>query len=313
MKKIFLMKMKTLKKYYENYCEGNIIQIHIPTGKNINKIFWISKEYLIEDNRYLIDQKDNELIQMKEFTKHLIKFYIKERIEKKYLNKKEEEEKKTLLKICNDYIDNKKKECTLLASSEIIKIKEGNKLKEEFGKFISSTFLLPFFFVSVFLPGFVLYDMDKFLGLFFEVFILSLSIQYGFDDKDLIEYDLQKYLNEYVDEEIKKQKSKKSKKSKNKNIDENIKEEINKEDHGINEINEKEKMLDKKNNNSINKEMRTKMELGMKFFKKLLFYIGPIQCLIKTKELSKELFDLFEKLKNRKEKEWIFYKIHKFK
>ena len=26
---------------YDNYCEGNIIQIHIPKGKNINKIFWI--------------------------------------------------------------------------------------------------------------------------------------------------------------------------------------------------------------------------------------------------------------------------------
>ena len=32
---------------YENYNDGNIIQIHIPTGKNINKIFKLIKEYLI--------------------------------------------------------------------------------------------------------------------------------------------------------------------------------------------------------------------------------------------------------------------------
>lgn len=62
---------------YDNYCDDNIIQIHIPTGKNINKIFWISKEYLIENNMYLIDEKDNEFFQMKEYTKRLIKFYIK--------------------------------------------------------------------------------------------------------------------------------------------------------------------------------------------------------------------------------------------
>ena len=48
------------------------------------------------------------------------------------------------------------------------------------------------------------------------------------------------------------------------------------------------------------------------FFEKLLSYIGPIPLFIKTKELSKELFDLFEELKNRKEKEWTTYQIHEF-
>ncbi len=49
-----------------------------------------------------------------------------------------------------------------------------------------------------------------------------------------------------------------------------------------------------------------------KFYEKLLLYIGPIPLFIKTKELSKELFDLFEELKNRKEKEWTTYQIHEF-
>ena len=94
---------------YDNYCEGNIIQIHIPTGKNINKIFWISKEYLIKNNNFLIAEKDGEFNQMKKFTKNLINFYKKEKIEKSELNKEEEEEKKTLLKRCNDFMDKKKR------------------------------------------------------------------------------------------------------------------------------------------------------------------------------------------------------------
>ena len=41
-------------KKYENYIEGNIIQIHIPTGKNIDRIFSTTKEYLIKNNDSLI-------------------------------------------------------------------------------------------------------------------------------------------------------------------------------------------------------------------------------------------------------------------
>ena len=46
---------------------------------------------------------------MKKFTKNLINFYKKEKIEKSELNKEEEKEKKTLLKRCNDFMDKKKK------------------------------------------------------------------------------------------------------------------------------------------------------------------------------------------------------------
>ena len=40
------------------------------------------------------------------------------------LNKEEKEEKKTLLKKCNDYIDIKKKKCSLLYNLEILNIKK---------------------------------------------------------------------------------------------------------------------------------------------------------------------------------------------
>ena len=294
---------------YDNYCEGNIIQIHIPTGKNINKIFWISKEYLIENNRYLMDEKDNEFIQMKENTKKLIKFYIKEKLEKNELSTEEKEEKKTLLKTCNDYVEKKKSECSLINSTEILNIKKGNTLKKGIG-ILTSIILSPLFIASYFLPIFVGYGLLKIFDLFFDEYILSLSIQFGFDDKDLIEYDLKKYLIEKSDE--KETKIKDEKESKNidknikesKNIDKNIKEKTNKKG---NEINKKE---DKENDSK--EEIKKIMTDGVEFFEKLLFYIGPIQCLIKWKELSKELFDLFEELINRKEKDWITYQIHKF-
>ena len=284
---------------YDNYCEGNIIQIHIPTGKNINKIFWISKEYLIKNNKFLMDEKDKEFIQMKEYTKKLIKFYIKEKIEKNELNKEEKEEKNTLLERCNNYIDKNGNESSLLNNLETLNIKKGNIFKKGIGYFSSIIFFPAFYIAYFFLPCFAVLGLFKLVDFFFDEFILSLSIKYGFDDKDFIEYDLKKYLITKINEEKKNEKE-------NKNIDDNIKEKTNKED---NDINEKEKLIDKK---IYNEEIQKIIKFNEEFFKKLLLDIGPIQCLIKAKELSKELFDLFEELKNRKEKEWITYQIKEF-
>ena len=258
---------------YNNNCEGNIVQIHIPTGKNIDKVFWISKEYLIENNRYLMDEKEKEFFQIKEYTKRLIKFYIKKKIEMNKLNKEEKEKKKTLLKKCNDYIDIKKNECSLLYNLEILNIKKGNKLKKAIGIF-TGIIIYPLLFVSIFfLPSFISLGLYQFVDIFFDEYILSLSIKYGFDDQDLIEYDLKKYLVEKVDD--------------------------------------KEKTTDQKMDNIKTKEIQ-KIKNANEFFEKLLLYIGPIQCLIKAKELSKNLFDFLEELKNRNEKDWITYNIHEF-
>ena len=234
---------------------------------------------------------------MKENTKKLIKFFIKEKLEKNELSTEEKEEKKTLLKTCNDYVEKKKSECSLINSTEILNIKKGNTLKKGIG-ILTSIILSPLFIASYFLPIFVGYGLLKIFDLFFDEYILSLSIQFGFDDKDLIEYDLKKYLIEKSDEKLMKEEKE------SKNIEMNIKEKTNKKG---NEINKKE---DKENDSK--EEIKKIMTDGVEFFEKLLFYIGPIQCLIKWKELSKELFDLFEELKNRKEKDWITYQIHKF-
>ena len=72
-------------------------------------------------------------------------------------------------------------------------------------------------------------------------------------------------------------------------------------------------MIDKKDDNSNAKEIEKIFKSYYEFFKNLLLYIGPIQLFIKAKELSKDLFDLFEELKNRKENEWITYRIQELK
>ena len=162
-------------------------------------------------------------------------------------------------------------------------------------------------FVSIIFPSIVAFSTLFYTIEFLESgFISSLSIQYGFDDKDLIEYDLKKYLTKKGDEGEKRIKDVKE----GKNFDETIKEKTNKED---NEINRKEEMIDKKDDNSNAKEIEKIFKSYYEFFENLLLYIDPIQFFIKAKELSKDLFDLFEELKNRKENEWITYRIQELK
>ena len=46
-----------------------------------------------------------------------------------------------------------------------------------------------------------------------------------------------------------------------------------------------------------------------KKFEDIIYYIGPIQCALKAKELFIQIFDLFEKLSEKKENEWNTFKI----
>ena len=73
-------------KNYDNYIDGNFIQIYIPKGKNINKIFSTTKDYIIKNNNMLYK---NDISQCKGDVKKLINFYIKENFEKKSLTKEE--------------------------------------------------------------------------------------------------------------------------------------------------------------------------------------------------------------------------------
>ena len=46
-------------------------------------------------------------------------------------------------------------------------------------------------------------------------------------------------------------------------------------------------------------------------FTKLMYYIGPIQCAIKTKESMNQILDLIELLCNRKDEDWNKFKVEK--
>ena len=48
-----------------------------------------------------------------------------------------------------------------------------------------------------------------------------------------------------------------------------------------------------------------------KFFADIIYYTGPIQSAIKTREALNQINDMFDKLSNRKDEEWIKFKVEK--
>ena len=47
------------------------------------------------------------------------------------------------------------------------------------------------------------------------------------------------------------------------------------------------------------------------FFENIIYYIGPIQCAIKTRDAIFQINELFEKLSKKKDEEWIKFKVEK--
>ena len=66
----------------------------------------------------------------------------------------------------------------------------------------------------------------------------------------------------------------------------------------------KELIKDAENNEKI-------MEKIKEFFNKLIYYTGPIQCAIKTREALLQINEMLEKLSNRKDEEWIKFQVKK--
>ena len=170
-------------KNYDNYIKGNIIQIHIPTGKNITKVFSTTKKYIIKNNEFLYN-KDIQIA--KNNTKKLISFYIKEKLENKSLTKDEKSEYNELYKICCNIIDEYKKNCSLLYNLDILNIK--SKFLKCVG-LIGGFLFLPFFFLII--PYFI---GLSFLELSHNNLIDNMALKYGFGKKDLIDYGLNEYI-----------------------------------------------------------------------------------------------------------------------
>ena len=235
---------------YDNYIEGNIIQIHIPTGKNINKIFSTTKEYLLKNNDLLIK---NDFSSIKNDVKILVNFYIKEKLEKKSLTYNEKQKYKELYEACNNFVVKFKNNCSLLYNLNILSAKsKGLKIVGTIGLYFFTTL---FFLIIFSIPFIIIMESQTFN---------YIAIKYGFGENDIYDYGLEKYIYE-------KEKSEK-----------------------------------------INKEKLEKLqEKCLSLFEDILYYIGPIQCLIKSKELTQQIINLFDEISNRSEESWNTFKVEK--
>jgi len=242
---------------YDNYIEGNIIQIHLPTGKNINKIFTLSKEYLLKYNKYIIEEENEEFKEIKKDAKKLIQLFIKKEFEKNKLSSKEIQEKNELFLKCNDFVKKTKSKYSILSNLPILEIRGKENLFKKILFFALAAVPLT---ISMFLPSFFMQNVQNSYDSFCN-FITYTAIQYGFDRKDIEDYGFLHYLIKYI----------------------------------RGDKNEKDQ---KKIN-----------ERTCEIFEKIIEYIGPIQCLIKARELSREIFSLLNFLENKKD--WIKFKIEK--
>ena len=91
---------------YDNYIDGNIIQVHIPSGKNLDKIFATTKEYLLRNNKDLITK---DFISIKNDVKILINFFIKSKLENKSLTSEEKNNCNELYDKCNNIVSDFRK------------------------------------------------------------------------------------------------------------------------------------------------------------------------------------------------------------
>ena len=230
---------------YENYVDGNIIQIHIPTGKNINVVFSTINKYLLKYNKLIIqnDKMEKEFSKMENNCKKLISYYIKTKIKNKSLSNEEKNEVSLLYDKCNQFVQSVKEKCSILYNLNILELKEKWK-KNLYSVLIWLTAPLLIFYLPL-----VLIPESYYRASLIDV----LAINYGFDEKDMKKYGLDEYIYEksekFEDEKIKQK------------------------------------------------------------FEDIIYYIGPIQCALKAKELFIQIFDLFEKLSEKKENEWNTFKI----
>ena len=281
---------------YNNYIDNNIIQIHIPTGKNINNIFMITHEYLKNNNLYLLDKDDDEFIQIKKDTKQLIQYFIQEKIKNNKLNSFENKDKKSLQKKCNDFVNKIKNECSLLYNHKLFNIKKASNLESPL-----ILILFPFIFASFFLPSFISYGLAVILD-FLKETTIDIANEFGFEKKDLEYYNLEKYLKSFNNENIKTINDSKN--------DKKIK--LMKDNEKNSKIIENDTPKDEETNQPISETKISEIiKSNKQLFEDLLLYIGPIQCLIKGKEVSLIIFKIFDVFRNRKEKDWNLFNVEK--
>ena len=241
---------------YQKYIDENIIQIHLPTGKNLNKLFLKSKQYLLKNNSIILDGKlDNEFTLMKKNATSLIQLYIKEKLEKKSLTKEEKILCEKLYAECNEFALKLRTKCgSILYNLDILKVKKDRTAFFYLGLFyfVFSVYIIPLILA---VSCFSLYKKNL---------ISQIALNFGFSEEDIYFYGLDKYV---FSEKL------------------------------LNDISDKD--IEKANG-----KIKT-------FFEDIIYYIGPIQCTLKTRVALSQINEMFEKLSNKKDEEWNKFKVEK--
>ena len=248
---------------FSEFVDGNIIQIYLPKGQNMGKIFSTTNYYFLNNNKPIFNKElDTEFEKMKTKAKRLIDLFIKKQLQKQALSKEENEDYKKIYNECNNFVTTIKKDCNLLYNFELLNAKSIDKYKDlsSLGEtFLNlGTILCGSTFGISTLISFPAY----FLCLYFakKNLIGNIASKYGFNNKDIIFYGLQEYV------------------------------------YG----------------NDDGKDFDEKAEKQIKnLFLNILYFIGPIQCLIKARESLLEIYESFESLSNRNENDWNAFKIQK--
>ena len=260
----FLNEEETIEDDYKKYVDGNIIQVHIPTGKNMNKIFTSTKDYILKNNELLVgDKLSNTFTNMENNASQLISFFIKEKLNKTSLSKEEKELYDKLYKECNEFSTMLKNSCSILYSLDILNVKSikemitvgvvGTLINAVLGGLWIFTFGVTLVLAAFVIVGVRLIAKKNMIG--------NIAIKYGFGEQDIINYGLEEYI--YGSE-----------------------------------------------NNNENFEEKNEKKVK-KLFTQLIYYIGPIQCAIKTKESMNQILDLIEMLCNKKDEDWNNFKVGK--
>ena len=248
---------------YSEFVDGNIIQIYLPKGQNMNKIFSITNHYFLNYNKPIFNKDlDSEFGKMKLNTKRLIELFIKEKLNKTSLSNSEKEEYKSLYNLCNNFVQTIRKECSLLYNFDMLNAKsKGVKIA---GYVFAGVSLLSHLILTSFTFGLsiIVFFPLHYLSLYFakKNIISNIACKYGFSDKEINDYGLHDFV-------------------------------YGKDDNSALDENSEKKIRD--------------------LFEDILYYIGPIQCLIKARESMIDIYNSFELLSNRNENDWNIFKAEK--
>ena len=129
---------------YQNYIDGNIIQVNLLKGKNLNKLLLISKNYIFKNNNKILGgELDDEYQIMNDKASSLVKLYIKEKLEKKPLTKRDKDSYKELYKVCNEFAHKLQNSGSILYNLDILNVKTDPTFYKSLG-----LYCIPFFFIS---------------------------------------------------------------------------------------------------------------------------------------------------------------------